>query len=253
MRIEFCPVYRHNSSDYGIWEEVFIRNEYCLSTFEPTDVVIDVGAHIGAFACACLARKAQHIVAFEPDLHSFSLAQQNVIAFQKYISASAMINLNNAAVWRSDLTDSVYITQVGPSDHAAHFAAQSTLFKNETTYLVSSMSLDAILAPYRDVTLLKLDCEGAEWPILFTAHHIYKVRQLCLELHSLAWKAHELKRTLPEKVVAEFGRYSLFDLTKHLYGFGLLLKQEQINWNVNGNRDYYYGKLWFENAAAGAS
>src|SRR2546422_8790248 len=70
----FSPTYRFFSSDESIWTEVYFHNQYNLSALSPSDVVVDVGAHTGAFISACLSRGARRIIAFEPDPDSFSLA-----------------------------------------------------------------------------------------------------------------------------------------------------------------------------------
>src|SRR5437667_3602595 len=70
----FSLTYRFLSSDESIWTEVYFRNQYNLPALSPSDVVVDVGAHTGAFTCGCLARGGRRIIAFKPDPDSFALA-----------------------------------------------------------------------------------------------------------------------------------------------------------------------------------
>ena len=51
--------------------------------------------------------------------------------------------------------------------------------------VVATIGLDKILRRFNEVELLKLDCEGSEWPILFTSKLLRKVRRVCGEYHEL--------------------------------------------------------------------
>ena len=60
----------------------------------------------------------------------------------------------------------------------------------ESGLLLSAVSLDDLLFEASDgfnktVRLLKLDCEGSEYPILFTAKHLEIVQEICGEYHEI--------------------------------------------------------------------
>lgn len=44
------PTLRDGTVDLEVWQAMNDRNEYRLGRLEPTDRVVDIGAHIGAFA-----------------------------------------------------------------------------------------------------------------------------------------------------------------------------------------------------------
>ena len=46
-----------------------------------------------------------------------------------------------------------------------------------------AFALDDLLVRYGRVDLLKLDCEGSEWPILAHASQLHRVRTICGEYH----------------------------------------------------------------------
>ncbi|MDQ2731571.1 MAG: FkbM family methyltransferase, partial [Armatimonadota bacterium] len=50
---------------------------------------------------------------------------------------------------------------------------------------VKSVSLDTILTFTGPVRLLKMDCEGSEFPILLTATKLHLVEEICGEFHEM--------------------------------------------------------------------
>jgi len=244
----FFPNYRFCSSDKSIWNDVYYRDEYDLPSLTPSDVVVDVGAHTGAFTCACLNRGATRIIAFEPDPDSFALAMENIQDYLNSLELAASVEVYNSAVWRSDRQDILRITKTRFSalTNSYHHGAQSVLFNDKDTTPVHSVALDNILRPLGKVSLLKLNCEGAELPILFTSTQLGKVRRLLFGIHSLPWKAYELGRRIPPELFAEFGHSTFEDLKTYLQEFGLRCVREQIEGNFLNEPDFYFGKVAFE-------
>lgn len=62
--------------------------------------------------------------------------------------------------------------------HVPHPAGVSTLLGAENSPEVPVIGLDRVLDEFDQVSLLKLDCEGAEWAILRTAQGLSKVAEL---------------------------------------------------------------------------
>lgn len=248
---QFDPICRPGSSDLHIWREVFIRDEYRVPPLSSSDIVIDVGAHIGAFTCASLARGAGRVIAFEPDADSFSLLALNTKNYLNACKGSGTVELNNVAVWRSDKQQPLRITSVRFNSilHSYHHAAQCTLFNDADTIPVESVGLDAVLERFTQVALLKLDCEGAEWPILLTSQKLNKVARLLLEAHSLPWKIAESGRAAPSCVIDEFGSYTVGDLKDWLRKAGLVCVRDKIDPAYLNNPAFYFGLLEFEDTA----
>jgi FkbM family methyltransferase len=72
-------------------------NEYRLpDRFQPEDIIIDIGMHIGCFSYAVLIRGTTHVFGFEPDPDNFAWATRNMKSF------AGRITLQQKAVWRSD-------------------------------------------------------------------------------------------------------------------------------------------------------
>ena len=60
--------FRKDTLDESIFNQVVNVNEYHLPlAFEPDDIVIDIGAHIGSFAQAVVSRGCRRVYCIEPD------------------------------------------------------------------------------------------------------------------------------------------------------------------------------------------
>lgn len=173
-------ILRGGTCDSNIFNTVVSENRYQLpERFHSTDVVIDVGAHVGSFAYACIKRGARTIIAFEPESENFKLAWSNLRPL------GPRVRVYGKAVWRSDRHPTSLI-------HSGYNSASPTLDTgsgtvlvqgeeqpSQTRNMVSCIGLDKILQRFKRVRLLKLACEGAEWPILFTSKELRRVEAIC--------------------------------------------------------------------------
>ena len=138
--------------DLTIWCQVFSGNEYRLpERFSESDLIVDVGAHIGAFARACLDRGAKTVVCYEPHQECFQCLKENVRHY-----------------WREC---AIYNASVGIYHPLFDGPAKSDP-------MVPSV-LDG-----RPVRLLKLDCEGAEYEICRDMD-LSGVHEICGEAHAV--------------------------------------------------------------------
>ena len=172
--------FRGGTCDQSVFHDVCEKNEYGLpGRFKADALIIDIGAHIGSFSYACVQRGARRVLAFEPEPENFRLAKFNLHPFRR------SVRLTQKAVWRSDrhpgwLLHSGY----SQTDDNVNTGGGTVLLQPEDSpqhkrkELISTVSLDNILRPFKTVQLLKLDCEGSEWPILFTSKLLGKVEIL---------------------------------------------------------------------------
>lgn len=180
-------LFRGGTCDRNIYHDVCERNEYALpERFAPGDLVIDVGAHVGSFSYACLQRGAGRVLAFEPERENYRLAMYNLRPFRQ------RVRLHQKAVWRSDRHPGVLLhSGYSVDDFLVNTGGGTVLLPDEVTphhprkEVVSAVGLDQILRRYPKVALLKLDCEGSEWPILFTSSLLGRVERICGEYHEL--------------------------------------------------------------------
>lgn len=190
------PLYRRNTFDEAIWYSV--QHEYLTATasFERSDVVLDVGAHTGAF-CELAARRGATVVGYEANRDNHALAAINLQDLEA-------VTLRQAAVWRSDVPPGRLTFT--PSADRANTGGGSVLFASTeahwatmpgehddvpapeavlSTHDVSAVPLDDILTELGAVRFLKIDVEGAEFPILLTANELDRVAAIAGEYHEL--------------------------------------------------------------------
>lgn len=223
LRPKTDPDFRSGTTDRAIWEEVYAANLYGLPDALPPDaVIIDVGAHIGAFTCACLARSAQYIYAYEPDTENYRLAQANIArTFQRFQRDRAHnpVCLDNIAIWGGTETTELQLTQrIGPKppDGLVDHGAWTTLFSGDGALGCRGTGLDTLLQELPYVSLLKLHCEGAEWPILFHSKLLHKVEQVIVQLHDVTQMRVGPRRIVRPEVADELHNLRLDSLAKHM-------------------------------------
>ncbi len=176
---ELKPRVYRTQSEKDTWNAVAVENEYRLEPLQPDDVVIDIGAHIGSFSHLAYRMGSRSIYAFEIDPWHYEAALENLKGMEDGIA------LYNAAVVRGDA-------------HRAkqYFYAGSWNSFGVVGLPVESISLDEALAPHESVEVIKTDCEGGEWPILYTCTQLHKVQQIVGEYHLDLQDAPEI-RNLP--------------------------------------------------------
>lgn len=169
---------RTGTIDRRIFRTVVIDNEYRLpDRFTAADVLLDIGAHTGSFALAALRRGAGTVVCCEPNRDNFHLLEDNLRPW------AARVQVRRQAVWRSD--ESVASLSLhNPLDERNTGACRLT--EDSTAPPVPTVAFDALideLGARRRLRLVKLDCEGAEWPILLTSRRLDRIDALCGEYH----------------------------------------------------------------------
>jgi hypothetical protein len=107
-----------------------------------------------------------------------------------------------------------------------------TLFPNyEAGDRVEVVSLDGILEQFERVKLLKLDCEGSEFPILLTSRRLGRVERIVGEIHECQ---EVLMRQLPAASrVLGYRDYRAENIVEYLESFGFL-----VSVRASGERIY---------------
>jgi FkbM family methyltransferase len=176
-------IFRQGTWDRDIYDCVVRDNEYRLpASFAKTDIVIDIGAHIGSFSHACLLRGAGSVFAIEPHPDNFAILMTNLAT--KY---PAQIRPVQAAIAKT--IGAVKIgpfpgpntggTGIVPAGVVMDGAVDATAISFETCM--------AMAAAGKAVRLLKIDCEGAEWDIFASDRLdelLANVQEIAAELHT---------------------------------------------------------------------
>jgi FkbM family methyltransferase len=186
---------------YFVFKEVFLTDFYRireLAASLPNDaVVVDVGANAGFFTLLLLSKRPDaRIHAFEPIAGNCDLFTRNVALNP---SAAANVVLLNAAVTGTPVDGvDLFIEADGTTSVTASIFEEFT-DENQRTVHVPSVALSEILQPLGAVGLLKLDCEGSEYPILYETP-----RDLFRNVRAIAMEAHEIDgdRRNPRAVTA---------------------------------------------------
>jgi len=169
--------FRPGTFDEGVYKTTVLDNEYQLrDRFQPDDIIIDIGAHIGSFSYAVLIRGANHVYAFEADPANYACAVKNLKGF------GGRVTLRHKAVWRSDRE----IGKLFLVRDAVNTGSSTTY--GESGESVEAVPFDQVLLEVTDngrkhVELVKLDCEGAEFPILLSSRNLHLINNICGEYH----------------------------------------------------------------------
>lgn len=150
-----CDIY------YGFFQE------YCdyalfMALVAADDVVIDVGANYGMYTLGAAKRLGPRgrVIAFEPDARSVVLLEQNV----RLNHFERQVDCVGACVGDHDGTTD-FFAAIDPSFSGIHDTGRSV---TSTHLTLPVRTLDSILAELgaTQVSLVKIDVEGAEWEVL---------------------------------------------------------------------------------------
>ena len=185
---------RPGTADRGICHMVVHHNEYRLPPcLGEGDLVVDIGAHVGSFAYAALLRGSRRVWAVEADAENFRIAGQNLAPYLVRGEATLL----HGAVWRSDANDDLLRWSGYPRfgedfprlQGMVNTGGGSVIWAGEGT-VVPKLAFDDLMAQITDggerrVRLVKLDCEGSEWPILLTSRTLGWIDEICGEFHEI--------------------------------------------------------------------
>ena len=157
--------------------EVWDRDEYAV---EPRKIagrtVVDIGGNVGAFAILAARAGAARVHAYEPDPRNRAVLERNVAANRVgnvvRVHAQAVADgPGRAAIAGEGGGSHVIPTELGGADEVDVIGIDDVL---ETA---------AVDGP---IALLKLDAEGAEYPILLNVTRLDLVEELVMEWHGPA-------------------------------------------------------------------
>ena len=215
------PVFFTNNTEFRFWRphlhvdqlayrEVVMDNCYRLpGHFPPGFVAVDIGAHIGSFAYAALDRGAERVFCYEADPRNYAKLVENLREHQYGSRAKA----RHGAVWRSDVpAGRLSLAQFDDRNPNTNTGGGSVAFNFPGTFQVDALPFAEVLkqvgeAGCEKIDLLKMDCEGAEFPILYTVPSLAMVQAICMELHvnaEFVGPAHVSGRKNTEQGMTEF-------------------------------------------------
>lgn len=177
---------RKGTQDLMAYREVYVENQYRLpKDFLPKDVILDIGAQCGYFAAACLQRGAGHVICVEPDPDNCKLLHHN-LDFASKGDHSRYTVLDGFGVWRGDIVEQV---KYKPAKNKSNTCCGSCWTADGTP--IETISLDKLIqlgldkTRYSHIRFAKIDCEGAEYPALYTSKEVGRIEELRVETHAL--------------------------------------------------------------------
>jgi FkbM family methyltransferase len=197
--------FRPGTLDRMIFDGVVALDEYRLpERFEPDDVVVDVGAHIGSFAYAVVLRGGEHVWSIEPDRTNCAFAAEHL---RPYVD-QGHVRLMRAAVWRSDPNDDELRFDGYHAFPQSYPGMEGIVNTGDGSVVwgrgepVAKIAFDDVVdlatnGGERRVRLLKLDCEGAEWPIVLTSRRLHLIDEIVGEFHELGGPFPEIGENRP--------------------------------------------------------
>ena len=223
--------FRPQTLDFEIFNMVYFNNEYHLPDhFQPDDIIIDIGAHIGSFAYAALIRGAEHILSIEAHPQNYGLAR---IHFHEAITMD-LVDLRWGAVWRSDHHhDNLSYGDYTIWGNNLINTGNVEIHVGKHGQSIPQYALDALIQTYhpRRIRLLKLDCEGSEFPILLTASHLHQVDEIIGEFHEFGGTYDQQQ---PPFHLIDNTRYTVDTLLTHLNQQGFTTTHERHQRYENG-------------------
>ncbi|HEX7136650.1 MAG TPA: FkbM family methyltransferase [Vicinamibacterales bacterium] len=209
---------RPGTNDGLIYTNVVTRNEYRVPDDLSEAIVIDIGVHVGTFSHLALTRGAAEVHGFEAEASNYMCARNNLAPFGE------RVHLQHRAVWRSDIA-AAPLNFWRSTDQAN--AGGGTLIWDTDGPLVDAVSFDDVVDAVsqkgqRRINLVKIDCEGAEFPILLTSRRLNRIDRIVGEYH-------ELRAELPRHVrVPGHNQFTIDALAAYLEddGFAVTLEPQ---------------------------
>jgi FkbM family methyltransferase len=152
------------------------------ATVQPGWTVVDIGGGLGDYTLYASQPAGTRVYAFEPTPDSFRLLQENVTRNHR-----DNIHLEAVAVWSKSGEIAI---DTSPGEAVQFISREADGQAAPGQVHVASITLTEALerCGIECCDLLKMDCEGAEYPILFSTppETLQKVQRIVMEYHDNA-------------------------------------------------------------------
>jgi len=165
--------FREGTDDEAFWHAVYTHDEYHVPTFAATDVVLDLGASIGAFSHRAHDQGSRQIYAFEACPENFAVAQKNVG------------HLDGVHLYHQAL-----VGDRQPATLPFPVGNNSFFIQEHATVEVPTITLEAIVRAVGEVRYLKIDIEGSEWDVLYAMPD-----DIWSQIHEIVGEYHQPSQT----------------------------------------------------------
>lgn len=177
--------FRPDTWDSEIWRQVYDLNEYRVNRFAGK-VVVDIGAHIGSFSRLAADSGATVVYAFEPNKENYRVLCENVSGTQ--------VNTYNMALHAA----SGMCVNTIPSSVKENTGGCNVELSSDGSG-AQTISMDDIIDIAGYAHIVKMDCEGGEYPGLLKCTKLHRVDAIVGEYHGHSTETIEgLKNYLNE-------------------------------------------------------
>ena len=210
---------------YLVFKEIFVSDFYnidqLVASIPANPVIIDIGANAGYFNIMLFSKiKAGTVYAYEPIPSNYELFKKNI---KLNPSLENHIHLHNKAVTGAP-AETVQLFMEEASDNSVIASVYADFDdQNKFSLIVPAITLSGIIEENKlfHVDLIKIDCEGSEYPIIYeTPDETWnKINMLTIEVHNLDDQKRNtgyLQKFLEEKgyrVQTAFAHSNCYSLT----------------------------------------
>lgn len=168
------------------FKEIFMENAYSIGLKKPVQegsVIIDIGANVGFFSLFAAAKyKGCRILSYEPIKTNFDQLLKN-----KKLNATIEMSCFNEAVCGHKGSIKIFFDQNDSFSTSASILEDVNNENGDGFEEVPCLTLKDVFDKNKidNCGLIKIDCEGAEYDILYnTPQDVFdKIDQMALELH----------------------------------------------------------------------
>jgi FkbM family methyltransferase len=176
---------------YMVFKEIFMSDFYrirqLVGLLPKNPVIVDIGGNAGYFNMMLFSQLNEaKVFAYEPIFENYKLFQDNVA---RNSIMAGKVNVFNMAVTGTPVEDVSIYKEVENNNSVTASVFNDFSKDNFNVIKVKAITLEQILSSNKidRVDLLKLDCEGSEYPIIYESpRHVWdKVKMVYMEDHPL--------------------------------------------------------------------
>ncbi len=194
--VEVTIFTREGTNDWNTLYSCIVEDEYNIEKLPtPSDddsVAIDIGGHAGGCSLTLLSRGFK-VIAVEPLPENAELIMKNVKAngwedsFTLHSKAINEVSGKQVVLrYGNEKTElGSHHRFIGNTIDSSEW--QKGLWENGREIKVKTISIDDILKDVDSVSILKIDCEGAEWSAFtgVSKNSLNKIQKIVAELHGI--------------------------------------------------------------------
>ena len=183
-------IVRPKSFDMRMIKEVYIHKPYHRLKINKGDVVVDIGAHIGTFSVLA-GQKAGikgEVYAYEPVPNTFDILKRNIhinslqnIVYPYKLGISPKKGKKEFYIFKKDGKPLFHSSSFYREQSGVIGATVSEKIEVECITLEDIFELNGL----DRIDVLKMDCEGEEYNLLFGTSNKYlkRIDEMCIEYH----------------------------------------------------------------------